>query len=352
MSETVPHSRPTLGEAEEAALLRVVRSGQIAQGPEVAALEREAAPLLGHTDGVACGSGSQALLLALTTLGLGASRRVALPAYTCSAVLHAVQWAGAEPVLLDNAPEGIAPGVEELEAAGPLAGVVLVHPWGYPIESSPWREVVRLIIEDCAGSVGASRDGVPVGAMGDAAIISFYATKMLCAGEGGLLAAPDPALLERARDRRDYDGRPEWAMRFNFKLSDLQAAVARAQVARLPSFLERRRRLAARYDREVPGFGLRPVAAGPGMDPSYYRYLCWARGDISELLAHCERHGVHCRRPVPVTLDVLLGTGRRPRVREAFHRLISLPLYPSLTDAEQQRVLEVLAAGPVPGGMV
>jgi dTDP-4-amino-4,6-dideoxygalactose transaminase len=88
------------------------------------------------------------------------------------------------------------------------------------------------------------------------------------------------------------------------------------------------------------------------MDPSYYRYLCGARGDISELLAHCERHGVHCRRPVPVTLDVLLGTGRRPRVREAFHRLISLPLYPSLTDAEQQRVLEVLAAGPVPGGMV
>jgi perosamine synthetase len=352
MSEPVPHSRPTLGEAEEAALLRVVRSGQLAQGPEVTALEREAAPLLGHRDGVACGSGSQALLLALSTLGLGSGRRVALPAFTCSAVLHAVQWAGAEPVLLDNAPEGIAPGVAELAAAGPLDGVVLVHPWGYPLEPSPWREAAATLIEDCAGSVGASREGIPVGASGDAAILSFYATKMLCAGEGGLLTAPDPDLLERARDRRDYDGRSEWAMRFNFKLSDLQAAVARVQVARLPSFLERRRRLAARYDQAVPGLGLTPVAAGPGADPSYFRYLCWARGDLTELLAHCERHGIHCRRPVPVTLDVLLGTGRRPNVREAFHRLISLPLYPSLTDEEQQRVLEVLAAGPVPGGMV
>jgi len=341
-----------LGKAEEAALLRVVRSGQLAQGPEVAALEREAAPLLGQIDGVACGSGSQALLLALSTLGLGVGRRVALPAFTCSAVLHAVQWAGAEPVLLDNAPEGIAPGMAELAAAGPVEGAVLVHPWGYPLGPSPWREVATTVIEDCAGSVGASRDGVPVGATGDAAILSFYATKMLCAGEGGLLAAPDPALLERARDRRDYDGRPEWAMRFNFKLSDLQAAVARVQVARLPSFLERRRRLAALYDRNVPSFGLTPVVAGPGAVPSYFRYLCWARGDISELLAYCERFGVHCRRPVPVTLDALLRTTRRPHVREAFHRLISLPIYPSLTDAEQQRVLEVLAAGPVPGGMV
>lgn len=349
MSDPVPHSRPVLGTAEEEALLRVLRSGQLAQGPEVAALEKEAAPRLGHTDGVAVGSGSQALLLALRSLGLGPGDRVALPAFTCAAVLHAVQWSGAEPVLLDNRPGGIAPGPEELTAVGPVDGAVLVHPWGYPLDPAPWRDQVPRLIEDCAGSVGALWAERPVGATGQAAVLSFYATKMLCAGEGGLLASSDPDLLERARDLRDYDGRTTPAVRFNFKLSDLQAALARAQLERLDAFLDTRRRLASRYDRAVPGLGLEPVSPLPGSRPSWYRYLCRAAGDVTGLLEHCERNGVHCRRPVPVTLDRLAGGPVLPQARLAWQRLVSLPIHPGLSDQEQERVIAVLATAPGAG---
>ncbi len=350
MSDPVPHSRPVLGSAEEDALLRVVRSGWIAQGPEVAALEHEAAPLLGHPDGVAVGSGSQALLLALRCLDLGKGCRVALPAFTCAAVLHAVQWSGAEPVLLDNRAGDIAPSPEELDVAGPVDGAVLVHPWGYPLDPAPWLAAVPLIIEDCAGSVGAAWEDRPVGSFGRAAILSFYATKMLCAGEGGLLASSDPGLLERARDLRDYDGRTTPAVRFNFKMSDLQAALARTQVGRLPGFLAARRRLADRYDQAVPGLGLEPVRPHPGARSSWYRYLCRAAGDITGLLEHGERHGVHFRRPVPVPLDRLTGDRPLPQARLAWERLVSLPLHPGLTDEEQERVIAVLASAPVPGG--
>ena len=342
-SDTIPHSRPTLGNLEGAAVSRVIASGQLAQGPEVSALEKEGARILGHAGAVATGSGSQALLLALKCLGLGNGTRVAIPAFTCSAVLHAVEWAGAEPVLLDVAENELAPFPSILGGLSePVDAAILVHPWGYPLDASAWKSAVPLLIEDCAQSIGALWDGRPVGGEGDASIISFYATKMLCAGEGGLLSTSSIDTAEEARDLRDYDGKTEHARRFNFKMSDLQAAVARVQLSRLPEFLEKRRRLAQRYDEEVTGLGLRPVETAPEATPSYFRYLCTVP-DVSRLLAFCNSHGVHCRRPVPVTLDRLLHQLQLTNTLLAWNRFISLPIYPALSDTEQDRVLEVIA---------
>ncbi len=341
-SEIVPHSRPTLGEAERAAVAAVLAAGHPGAGPRAGELEALASSYFGTPGAVATGSGSQALLLALVSLGIGAGSRVALPAFTCSAVLHAVQWAGAEPLLLDCAEGGIAPSPAALEP-GLVDAVILVHPWGYPLEADAWRPLAPILIEDCAGSLGAEHGGRPLGAAGDAAVVSFYATKMLCAGEGGLLAVRTAAGLETARDLRDYDGRDTPARRFNFKLSDLQAALASVQWSRLAEFIARRRALARRYDAAVPALGLEPVRPPEGAAPGYFRYLCWLGRDADELLALCEERGVHCRRPVPVTLDRLTGSDPLPHAHTAWRRLISLPIYPSLTEVEQQRVLDVLA---------
>lgn len=342
MSEPVPHSRPTLGPREQRVVEAVIESGQIARGPEVAALETEMADLLGHSGAVATGSGTQALLLALVSAGMGPGSRVAIPAFTCAAVLHAVEWSGAEPVLLDCAAGKPWPDPGSLEGRGAVDALVLVHPWGYPLDPEPWREQVPIIIEDCAQSIGARRRDRPVGSFGDAAVVSFYATKMLCAGEGGMLSSSDRSLLEMANDLSDYDGRPTHARRFNFKMSDLQAAMARVQLARLDEFLERRRDLAARYDAETEALGLTPVVPDGDASCSHYRYLCWSPGDVSALLDYCQQQGAHCRRPVPVTLDALLGESALINTRRAWEGLISLPIYPSLTDDEQNRVLDVL----------
>lgn len=343
ISEIVPHSRPTLGREEEAALSEVLTSGQVACGPNACALEAAAAAHFGNPDAVATGSGSQALLLALKSLGLGTGNRVAIPAFTCSAVLHAVEWSGSQPVLLDTWEGELAPRPGSLEQiAGDVDAVIVVHPWGHPLDASNWTGTAPVIIEDCAQSIGAVWNGEPVGSTGDAAVVSFYATKMLCAGEGGLLSAERDEVNDLARNLRDYDGKTDWAPRFNFKMSDIQAALARVQWSRLQEFIDRRKELARLYDSEVPALGLTPVKPQPGAEPSYYRYICWCPGDVSRLLEYCEKQGVHCRRPVPVTLDRLLSVPPLPNTSEAWRRLISLPIYPNLCEDEQARVLEVL----------
>ena len=327
-----------------AAVDRVLKSGQLAHGPEVHALEREGARHIGHPHGVAVGSGSQALLLALKCLGLKEGARIAMPAFTCSAVLHAVEWAGQEPVLLDVAEGGLAPDPSMLaELPEPVDAVILVHPWGYPLNALAWESGPHLLIEDCAQSIGALWEDQPVGGKGNAAIVSFYATKMLCAGEGGLLSTLSEEAAEKARDLRDYDRKPEHARRFNFKMSDLQAAIARVQLTRLPEFIQKRKELAEKYNREVSALGLTPVSVSPEATPSYYRYLCSVPEDVSHLLQFCNSNGVHCRRPVPVTLDKLLKQAPLPNTLHSWNRLISLPIYPTLTDSEQERVLQIMA---------
>jgi len=257
--------------------------------------------------------------------------------------LHAVEWAGAEPVLLDVAEGAIAPDPAAMDSAGTLPdAAIVVHPWGLPLDTTAWKEVVPIVIEDCAQSIGARRESTPVGAIGDVAVFSFYATKMLGAGEGGVLSAADEAIIERAVDLRDYDGKAEWAPRFNFKMSDLQAALAIAQWSRLPEFLERRALLADRYHEPFRSIGLTPILPDPGSLGSWYRYLCWSPTDTADLLEFCNSQSVHCRRPVPVTLDRLLGSDPLPNTREAWHRVISIPIFPSLTEDEQDRVIEVL----------
>ena len=343
MSDIIHHSRPTVGKRERDAVMEVFSSNQLAQGPQVDSLEWEAAEYFGHPGAVAVGSGSQALLLALKSLDLGEGCRVALPAYTCSAVLHCVEWSGAEPVLLDLADGKIAPEPSALdELNDPVDAAIVVHPWGYPLDASAWRQKVSIVIEDCAQSIGAAWAGQPVGAAGNVAIVSFYATKMLCAGEGGLLSSQTRKIADRARDLRDYDGKPEYARRFNFKMSDMQAALARIQLSRLPEFLEKRKLIAARYDSEVEALGLTPVTAPSEATCSNYRYICRVFDNVSPLLDFCLAQGVHCRRPVPVTLDRLLKQPLLPNTLEAWNRLISLPVYPSLSTGEQDRVLEVL----------
>ncbi|MFC1629318.1 DegT/DnrJ/EryC1/StrS family aminotransferase [Gemmatimonadota bacterium] len=343
ISDIVPHSSPTLGDAEEAALLRVIRSGHPAGGPEVVSLENEIAEYFSHPGAAATGSGSQALLLALMSLDLREGARVALPAFTCSAVLHAVEWSGAEPVLLDLAEGEIAPDPAALDAVdGPIDAVIVVHPWGYPLDSAIWKETVPIVIEDCAQSIGALRNTVPVGTVGDAAILSFYATKMLCAGEGGMISAPERTVVDRARDLRDYDGKQDRAPRFNFKMSDLQAALARVQWSRLTEFLDRRSVIAERYHEPIKAVGLNPVMPAPESTASWYRYLCWSPTDITKLLEFCSHHGVHCRRPVPVTLDRYIQGAPLSNTGEAWNRLISIPIYPSLTEDQQNHVLSVL----------
>lgn len=344
---TIPHSRPALGEGEAAAVAAVMASGHIAQGPEVERLEEAMASFFGliaadapAQHAVALASGSVALLVALRSLGVGEGDQVLVPAYACASLHQAVVWAGATPRHVDCDPASLNPDLDDArrKLAPNTAACILPHLFGLPADADGFRSLGPPLIEDCAQTLGAARAGRPVGSTGDLVVCSFYATKLIAGGEGGLLLARDRALADRARALRDCEdpgGDPD---AFNFKLSDLHAALARLQLGRLGEFLARRARLAGSYRaalRDAPV--ALPTAATDG-EHAWFRFVVRLQDqDIDAVLAAAERHHVACRRPVG-RLVAGLDLTQLPGCREAWRKACSLPLYPALTAAEAEAV--------------
>ncbi|MBI2506023.1 MAG: DegT/DnrJ/EryC1/StrS aminotransferase family protein [Candidatus Latescibacteria bacterium] len=332
----IPHSRPTLGEEEAEAARRVVLSGQLAQGREVAAFEEEVAGFIGRRYGVAVASGTAALHLGLLALGIGTGDRVLMPSYVCTALLHATWSLGARPVLadIDLATRNLDPG-GAARRAGLVRAVILPHMFGLPAAVEEFLRLGVPLIEDCAMSIGAEKDGRKAGSTGELAICSFYATKVLCAGgEGGMVLTDSAELAERVRTLREYDGLPADRLRFNYKMTDLAAAIGRVQLRRVGEFVARRRALAALYQQV-----LREVAVDRppnGQGHIYHRFVIRLPGRADELIEALERRQITARHPVFRPLHRELGEpdAAYPNTATAHAGDVSLPLYPTLKDAE------------------
>lgn len=344
----IPHSRPTLGPEDCQALLEVIESGQLSQGPRVAAFEEAVASRLGRRGGVAVSSGTAALALALAALGIGPGDEVLLPAYACSALGDAVRFVGAAPVLADVGPDlALAPDQAARRLCKRTRAVVVVHPFGHPVDVEPFLAMGPAVIEDSAQALGAVRDGVPAGGRGAAAVCSFYATKPVAVGEGGMILADDDAVLQASREFRRGGGRGKG---FNFKLSDLAAALGLAQLGRLDAFVARRRHIARRYDAAFARVPLRTPPADAAAEASYARYVVRAP-DAARFVERLARSGVEAKPPVgdPLFLSYEVVY---PEAIRAFAECASLPIYPSLTEAELDRVVESVLQAVSEGSVV
>jgi dTDP-4-amino-4,6-dideoxygalactose transaminase len=292
-----------------------------------------------------------ALHLALSALGVGPGDRVALPTYVCSALLHAVSLAGAQPLLVDVDPStfNIDPDDLRRRLVPRTKAVVVPHMFGLPASTEEIRAFGIPIIEDCAIALGARYHEKPVGSLGTLSVVSFYATKMVAAGEGGMVLGDRSGLLQHVRDRRSYDGYSRHRPRYNYKMSDIMAALGRVQLRRLDDFIRRRRRLAERYLRALTG-GPWDLPALPKDDRGhvFYRFVIRTHRPGRRLLAELVRRGVEARRPVFKPLHRYLGLDGFPGADEAYRRAVSIPLYPALTRNEADHVVKsVLTAGKV-----
>lgn len=324
----IRHSSPTLAHEEIQACANVLRSGHIAQGAQVEAFEQECAAYAGRRFGIAVNSGTSALILALEILELPRGSRVAIPSYVCTALATAVIQCGAVPVLCDcrQHDHNMDPG--RVPADIP---VIAVHLFGAP---APLPEN-PLIIEDIAQAIGA-----PVGKTGKISIASFYATKLLTTGEGGMLFTDDSALAEAARDLRDYDNRDNFCLRHNFKMTDFQAAVGRAQLKKLDGFIRRRQEIAQQFNE---AFAELPLELPRAENHVYARYVVGLdRRD--ELQDHLNRFQIEAKRPVyrPLHHYPLDPNADCPNAERAHHRLLSIPIYPSLTDQDVQHIIQAV----------
>jgi dTDP-4-amino-4,6-dideoxygalactose transaminase len=339
----IPHSRPSIEAEDIRAAVEVLQSRQLAQGRLVEQFERGMAAYFGLSGGVAVTSGTAALEVALRAMGIGSGDEVIIPSYVCAAPLLAIQRVGAIPrvVDIDLTSFNMDPSAAQDARTSRTKALIVPHLFGLPADLTALERLGIPIIEDCAQTLGAVEQGRPVGSIGLVTICSFYATKLLCAGEGGMLLSRDETLLEKARRLREYDETPSLhPSATNVKMTDLQAAIGLAQLGRLAAFIERRSSLADEYRARLSGTALVQPIVPAGRTHTYYRFvvrlpnLAGATDGLSEVIARFEARGVHCRKPVFRSLHRYLDLDGFPSTEEAERTTLSIPLFPSLTDEE------------------
>ena len=338
--QIIPHSRPTIDQEEVKAVTAVLQSGQLAQGEQVLNFEKALTSLIGVGGAVAVSSGTAALHLALLAMEIGENDEVVIPSFVCPALLNAIRYVRAVPVLADIDRESLNMDVRDLRRrrTGKTKAVIVPHMFGLPADI---REIVDLgipVIEDCAHSLGSRYEGAPTGSFGVLSVFSFFATKVICTGEGGMIAANDLQLLEKIRDLRDYDEKDDGRLRYNYKLTDLQAALGLAQLRKLPALIGRRRVIAGQYDEDLREYSLSVPVCLPNREHIYYRYVIRTER-LAGLLGAGGDAGISYRRPVFKPLHHYLGMAGYPETDAAFLRTVSLPIYPSLSDREVKTIL-------------
>ncbi|GLW74588.1 perosamine synthetase [Kitasatospora phosalacinea] len=372
---TIPVMVPWLGDEEAEAAAEAVRSGWVAQGPRVAAFERAFAEHLGVPHAVAVSSCTTALHLAMIGAGVGPGDEVVVPSLSFIATANAVTYVGATPVFADVDP---ATGNLTPDTVAPLLtdrtrAVVAVDQGGVPVDLDAIRALVEprgaVVVQDAACAAGSVYRGRPAGAGAEIAAYSFHPRKLLTTGEGGMVTCRDAALAARLRRLREHGMSVSAADRhagaggagvvetydeigFNHRMTDVQAAIGLVQLGKLPAMVARRRELADRY-RELLGPELAARLVGdPAHGTSNFQSL-WLllpedAPDRGEVLARLAADGVSARRGIMAAhLEApYKGTARVPLpVTETItSRTLILPLYHSLTHAQQDHVVSALQA--------
>jgi dTDP-4-amino-4,6-dideoxygalactose transaminase len=353
LSRETAQLRPAVDEA----LGRVLASGRYILGEENRLFEAELAGWNGSAHAAGCASGTEAIVLVLRALDFGPGDEVVTQANTCVPTVAAIERAGATPVLCDVEAETgtIDPASLEQELSPRTRAIVPVHLYGQCGDMDAVLQAAGPIpvIEDCAQAQGAfHRDGRSVGAVGTFGSFSFYPTKNLgAAGDGGAVVTDDAALAERIRLLRMYGqvSREEHVARgVNSRLDELQAALLRVKLPHVDAWNERRRAIAAAYDEALADGPVKPLAELPGRRHAYHLYVVQTpeRDAFRRALAGLGIETlVHYARPVhrhPAYTHLAHGSLRSSeRLAE---RVVSVPLYPELTDAEVEHVAQALAA--------
>lgn len=348
----VPHNGPLITDEDIAAVIASLRSGWIASGPQVAALEAAFADRFTPMRALAVSSGTAALTLALHATGLSESHAtVAVPTYGCSALLDAVRAAGCRAVITDVDKTSLTVSPAQLDDHPACDAVIAVHTHGFPADVDGLRDRVGLIIEDCCQSLGGTdMHGRPLGTTGDAAAFSFYATKVIAAGEGGLLLLRDLEAWEEGGSYLDPAARERWAPRFNYRLPDPAAALAFSQFRRLDAIVQRRVAIADRYSEALPPNVAPPPGLAEGRVP--YRYCLRASGPEQQQrwLSHLEAAGIRADPLIPTQhlLHRQLGLDPVgfPTAEHAVTATVSVPLFAGINDEQVEHVTLALAGLP------
>jgi perosamine synthetase len=355
----IPIYRPDLSGNERRYVLDCLDTGWISSlGVYVERFERAVAGRTGAAHAVATCNGTVALHLALHGLGIGPGDEVIVPSFTYVASVNAISYTGARPVLADSRASDwlLDPAHAEALVTPRTCAIMAVHLYGAACDMAALRTIADrhglALVEDAAEALGTTIGGRHAGSFGDAAAFSFFGNKTVTTGEGGMAVCGDPALAARmlqARGQGQSFTRRYWheVMGFNYRMTNVAAAIGCAQMERLDAILARKRALAARYRALLAGLPVAFQQAMPGVDSAEWlvSVLLPEKADREAVMTRIAARGVetrpvfHCAHTMPVHRQEV----RLPVAEAIAARGISLPSFPGLTDAEQDRVAEALA---------
>jgi perosamine synthetase len=364
--EPIPLARPELGEREEELMLQVLRSGRLSLGPMVERFERDFAAWLGTDEAIAVSSGTAALHLGVRELGWGRGDEVLTTPFSFVASANCLLYEGARPVFCDVDPDtlDLDPAAAAAAVGERTTGILPVHIFGYPAAMPELEEVASRhdlnILEDACEALGAvDSEGRRVGARGNLATFAFYANKQMTTGEGGMIVPSGPAAAERLRSERNQGRAPDmgWlqhgGLGFNYRLSDLAAALGAAQLEKLDSMLERRARVAELYEDGLAGIeGLQtPIAGRDSERRSWFVYVVrlpegTERDAVISRLGEREiaaKAYLPCIHLFPHLRELGYREGQFPVAEAAAARSLALPFFTSMTESQVARVCEALA---------
>lgn len=355
----IPPARPVVGDDEIEAAVRVLRSGMVVQGPEVAAFEDEFSALVDGRHCVAVNSGTSALQLSLMALGLKPGDEVIVPSFSFAASANAVRLAGGEPVFVDIEPDHFAIDPRAVEAAvGPRTTAIMpVHLYGHPADMTALHDIAErhglAVIEDAAQAHGATWAGRPVGAWGAAGCFSFYPTKNMHSLEGGMVTTADAELARTIRLLRNQGMEQRYANEIvgaNMRLTDVAAGIGRVQLAKLEGWNKQRQANAAFLSDGLRHVVVPPVA--PEATHVFHQFTIRVRSGRDDVQAGLTARGIGSAvyYPTPIHLLKPYLPGHHaanrdwdlPETMRAADEVLSLPVYPGLSDEELGRIVDAV----------
>ena len=340
----ITHYIPSVEESDIEAVTAALRERHLSDGSIVAKLESAVAERVGGAHVIAVSSGTAALYLSLAAVGVQRDATVVVPSYTCNSLYAAVAHCGAQSLCADSETESLCVSQRTVEAArqADTAAVIVPHTCGCTADVDGIASLGMPVIEDCAHAFGGSYpDGGPIGTHGAVSILSFYATKLMPAGQGGACITHDAGIAARIRALRDCDEKALDPLAFNFRMSDVCAALALSRVRHLGCDTVDRAAISAAYDT-----ALSPWACHHTFQAHWntrFRYLVYAEGQADTLAARAREAGIECKRPIFCPLHFSTGECC-PRADRLHGGVLSIPMHSALSAEEKRRIPASIAA--------
>ena len=359
MSDFIPPAKPIIGDEEREAVDRVLRSGMVAQGPEVAAFETEFGQhFVQGRPTVAVNSGTAGLHLGLLAVGVGAGDEVIVPSFTFAATANSVALTGGTPVFVDIEPETftVDPAAVEAAITSRTKGIMPVHLYGHPARMRELAAIAEkhgiAVYEDAAQAHGALLDGKPVGTWGEFAMFSLYPTKNMTSGEGGMVTTATEAHARNVRLLRNQGMEKQYeneVIGFNARMTDIHAAIGRVQLTKVDAWTATRQRNAAFLDANLQNVIVPRVA--DGAVHVYHQYTIRVSDDRDGFVAALrDEYGVGSGVYYPIPNHRLPSLARfapgleLTETERAAREVVSLPVHPSLSHGDLERIVEAVNA--------